>query len=69
MNFDFRQLCDLGFLSFLSTESSDNTSDATPLFQSDLIDNGLVNFPLFLNYILKHIDRLIIRAGNQTYLF
>ncbi|CAF1448572.1 unnamed protein product [Rotaria sordida] len=58
----FRQLCDLGFLSFLNTESSDNTSDTTPLFQSDMIDNGLTNFTLFLNYVLKHIDRLTIRA-------
>ncbi|CAF4955212.1 unnamed protein product, partial [Rotaria magnacalcarata] len=58
----FRQLCDLGFLSFLSTETTDNTSDTTPLFQSDMIDNGLINFTHFLNYILKHIDRLMIRA-------
>ncbi|CAF1021984.1 unnamed protein product [Rotaria sordida] len=58
----FRQLCDLGFLSFLNTESTDNTSDTTPLFQSDMIDNGLTNFTLFLNYVLKHIDRLTIRA-------
>ncbi|CAF3948118.1 unnamed protein product, partial [Rotaria sp. Silwood2] len=56
------QLCDLGFLSLLSSESNDNTSDTTPLFQSDMIDNGLLNFSLFLNYILKHIDRLTIRA-------
>ena len=62
--YSFRQLCDLGFLSLLSTESADNT---TPLFQSDMIDNGLVNFTLFLNYIRKHIDRLTIRAGKQTF--
>ncbi|CAF4534734.1 unnamed protein product [Rotaria socialis] len=27
-----------------------------------MIDNGLINFTHFLNYILKHIDRLMIRA-------
>ncbi len=64
----FRQLCDLGFLSLLSTETGDNTSDATPLFQSDMIDNGLVNFTHFLNYIRKHTDRLIIRAGRRTWI-
>lgn len=62
----FRQLCDLGFLSLLSTESSDHTTDTTPLFQSDMIDNGLNNFTHFLNYIHKHIDRLIIRARNKN---
>ncbi len=66
IKFYFRQLCDLGFLSLLSTETGDNTSDATPLFQSDMIDNGLLNFTHFLNYIRKHIDRLIIRAGRRT---
>jgi hypothetical protein len=65
INFIFRQLCDLGFLSLLSTESADNTSYTTPLFQSDMIDNGLVNFTHFLNYIRKHVDRLTIRAGKR----
>lgn len=64
---DFRQLCDLGFLSLLSTESTDQSSDSIPLFQSDMIDNGLVNFTFFLNYIRKHVDRLTIRAGNISY--
>jgi hypothetical protein len=61
----FRQLCDLGFLSLLSTESTDSTSDTTPLFQSDMIDNGLVSFIPFLTYIRKHVDRLTIRAGKK----
>ncbi|UJR15522.1 hypothetical protein I4U23_002462 [Adineta vaga] len=58
----FRQLCDLGFLSILGTTTGDSAPDTAPLFQSDIIDNGLINFPLFLNYIRKHIDRLTIRA-------
>ncbi len=65
-NLIFRQLCHLGFLSLLSTESTDNTSDTTPLFQSDMIDTGLINFTHFLNYIRKHVDRLAIRAGKKN---
>ncbi|CAF4287462.1 unnamed protein product [Rotaria sp. Silwood2] len=61
----FRQLCELGFVSLLSTESCDNTSEtSSSLFQSDMIDNGLSNFTLFLNYIDKHVDRLTIHAVN-----
>lgn len=62
----FRQLCDLGFLSLLTTESSETTSNEipSPLFQSDMIDHGLSNFPLFLTYVQKHVDRLTIRAGS-----
>ncbi len=63
--FYFRQLCDLGFLSLLSTESTENTSSTTSLFSSDMIDNGLVNFTHFLNYIRKHLDLLTIRAGKK----
>lgn len=62
----FRQLCDLGFLSLLSSETSDNASDSQPLFQSDMIDNGLVNYTLFLNYVRKHVDRLTTRGGKKT---
>lgn len=60
MFFYSRQLCDLGFLSLLSSESSDST---TPLLHSDMIDNSLVGFTHFLNYIRKHLDRLTSRAG------
>ncbi|CAF3643017.1 unnamed protein product [Rotaria sordida] len=61
----FRQLCELGFLSFLTPESCDSTSEInSSLFQSDMIDNGLSNFSLFLNYIRKHVDRLTLRAVN-----
>lgn len=66
----YRQLCDLGFVSLLPTESCDNTSETNSTqFQSDMIDNGLSNFPLFLNYIHKHLDRLTIRAGTGNELF
>ncbi len=61
--FSSRQLCDLGFLSLLSSESADNT---IPLFHSDMIDNSLVGFTHFLNYIRKHLDRLTIRAGIKN---
>lgn len=64
--FIFRQLCDLGFLSLLPGETSDNTSDTISLFQSDMIDNGLANFSSFLSYIRKHTDRLNVRAGRKT---
>ncbi len=62
-NVRFRQLCNLGFLSLLSTETTDNP---TSPFPNDMIDNGLVNFTHFLNYIRKYTDRLLIRAGNET---
>lgn len=62
----FRQLCDLGFLSLLPGETSDNTSDTISLFQSDMIDNGLANFSSFLSYIRKHTDRLNVRAGKKN---
>ena len=58
-----RQLCDLGFLSLLTTESSEPSS---PLFQSDMIDHGLNNHQMFLNYIRKHVDRLMIRGGEKN---
>ena len=61
-------MCDLGFLSLLTTESPDpSTSDIPPpLFQSDMIDHGLSNFPLFLSYVRKLINRLTIRAGKSV---
>ncbi|CAF3663260.1 unnamed protein product [Rotaria sp. Silwood1] len=59
----FRQLCELGFVSLLPPESCDNTSEiSSSLLQSDMIDNGLSNPSLFLNYIRKHVDGLAIRA-------
>ncbi|CAF0740833.1 unnamed protein product [Adineta steineri] len=59
----FRQLCDLGFLSLLTTENCEQTPEVNlSKFQSDMIDNGFSNFPLFLNYIKKHLNRLTIRA-------
>ncbi|CAF3321626.1 unnamed protein product [Rotaria socialis] len=62
----FKQLFDLGFVSLVPTESCDETSEASSTqFQSDIIDNGLSNFPLFLNYIRKHLDRLTIRAVSN----
>lgn len=62
-----RQLCDLGFLSLLPTESCDNACETTSeIFQSDMIDSGLTNFSQFLNYIRKHIDRLTVRAGRKS---
>ncbi|CAF4365478.1 unnamed protein product, partial [Didymodactylos carnosus] len=59
----FRQLCDLGFLSLLCTETTDPSQMSLPLFESDMID-GCQNFPLFLGYIRKHLDRLCIRAAG-----
>ncbi|CAF1245982.1 unnamed protein product, partial [Didymodactylos carnosus] len=59
----FRQLCDLGFLSMMSTETTDPSEISSPLFESDMID-GCQNFPLLLTYIRKHLDRLCIRAAG-----
>lgn len=55
----FRQLCDLGFLSLITPDNSTTSSSNS---QSDIIDNGLINFIPFLTYIRKHLDQLTIRA-------
>ena len=61
-----RQLCDLGYVSLLTTDHCYLPSESTSSrFDSDMIDNGLSNFSSFLNYIRKHIDRLTIQAGRN----
>lgn len=60
----FKQLCDAGFLSFITDDSTDTRLDDNQMVHSDIIDHGLTNQSLFLDYIRKHIDRLALRAGN-----
>lgn len=62
----FSQLCDVGFLSLLLTESCETQLETTTSpSHSDMIDTGLTNFSAFLKYIRKHTDRLTIHAGRK----